>query len=447
MKVALINPGKNHPRFLITEPLNLGFIAGYLIKNGIEVKIIDELAGDNVEKEIEEYKPDIVGITGTTPVITNGYRIADFCRKKGIRTVIGGVHASTLPEEALKHADIVVVGEGEQAILDIIRENIKSGIVKRPFIKNLDEIPMPARDLINMNFYLTCKKREPFIYIYNFAPLNAKTATIFASRGCTFDCIFCHNNWRDTPYRFNSPERTVSEIEFLVERYGVECVFFTDDDLFSPKKRLQGLCYLLKERNINIKWGCNARVDSIDKETILIAKEVGLSSINFGFESGSQKILNIMRKRTTVEQNREAVKLCKQIGGILIGGYFMIGNPDETKKDIYLTRKFIKENPIDSVTTLITTAYPGTELWKYCKDKNLIIDSFDWNKFNYEEVPIRICDEFTTNELEKIRIKIQIEAQLLNPQRLMHFLKISIQQRKSIFGSRIFLTAKKFITG
>ena len=165
-KVALISPGSEDPRFGMSEPLNLGYIASYLEKNGIEVIIIDEVAGQNVAQELSNFNPDIVGITATTPVIYRAYQIADLCRSKGFLTVMGGVHVSVLPREAVKHCDFVVCGEGEDAMLDIANGKISSEekekkIIQRSYIKNIDDVPMPARHLMQMDFYLKSRDRFP----------------------------------------------------------------------------------------------------------------------------------------------------------------------------------------------------------------------------------------------------------------------------------------------
>mgnify|MGYP001558572427 CR=1 FL=1 len=266
-RVALINPGKNG-KYAITEPLNLGFIASYLEKNGVEVAIIDELAGQNVKMEIEKFSPDIIGVTATTPFVADAYRVLDMCREKGILTVMGGVHASVLPEEALQHADIVVKGEGEVAMLDIVKDNIRSGIISRPYIKNIDDIPLPARHLMQMDFYLRVRDRLPDAFMLDFVPPHTKASSIFTSRGCPFSCIFCHNSWRDAPWRFNSPERVIFEIEHLIKTYNIEALHFIEDNFFASKQRVRKICDLLKEKKINIIWGANARVDSIDLEIL-----------------------------------------------------------------------------------------------------------------------------------------------------------------------------------
>ncbi len=404
VKVALINPGRDQ-RFAIQEPLNLGFIASYLEKNNVEVRIIDELAGQDVKNELNTYCPDIVGITATTPLAPDAYRIADMCRKKGILTVMGGVHATVLPEEALQHVDIVVKGEGEIALLDIVRNNnINSKIISRPYIKNIDDVPPPARHLMNMDFYLRTKDRNPDSYLY-FVPPNTPTASILTSRGCPYNCMFCHNTWRGTPTRYNSAERVIEEIKELIEVYGIRALFFIEDNLFANKKRLKAICEMMKQNKIDIIWGGNARVDNINLEILQIAKDAGCRQITFGFESGSQRILDILNKKTTVEQNRRAIELCNQVG-IIPQGTFMIGNPTETVEDIKATKKFIEDNNIECAGICITTPYPGTKLWTWCEEQNLIPDSLKWEEFTFDKVPIHVCNTISIDELKRLESEI-----------------------------------------
>jgi len=421
VKVALIAPGKNE-EFAVQEPLNLGYIASYLEKNGIQVKIIDQLAGQNVYKELKIFSPDIVGITGTTPVILEAYKIADFCRKNKILTVMGGPHVSVLSKEALEHADIVVKGEGEAAMLKIIQERIKSGIVSVPYIKNLDDIPPPARHLMQMEFYLRVKNRIQESYLY-FVSLHSKTASMIVSRGCPYRCTFCHNTWREIPMRFHSPERVISEIKALQKDYHVSHLFFIDDNLFTNKSWLREICHLMTKNKINIIWGCNARVDNIDLEILEIVKSVGCRQLTFGFESGSQRILDVLNKKTIVEQNRQAIKLCNKVG-LLATGTFMIGNPTETIKDIRLTQEFIKENDIDNYGVCLTTPFPGTDLWNWCKDKNFIPHNLRWSDFNYAKVPIRVCKTIAPKKLLELHYET---AYLIKPRRSPILLKRAIR--------------------
>lgn len=406
-KVALVNPGafKEHG---IHEPINIGCIAAYLEKNNVPVKIIDQLAGDDVYKELDQFKPDIVGITATTPVVHDAYSIADFCRSKNILTVMGGVHASVLPQETLEHSDIVVTGEGEYAVLDIVQGKTDSRVISTTYINNIDEIPMPARHLMKMDYYLRSKDNISGTHLY-FVPPRTKVAAILTSRGCPYRCIFCYNSWKKNPVRFHSVERVISEIESLIKDYKIRALFFFDDDLFMNKKRLYGICGMLKKNNIRLIWGCQARADTIDPESLRIAKEAGCRQINFGFESGSQKILDILKNDTiTVEQNKKAIELCRK-AGILSWATFMIGNPGETLQDIELTRKFIRTSRLNAAMIHVTTPYPGTKLWEYCAEHKLIPRDLNWTDFTTAKVCVSACETLSNKEIDTLRIKILFE--------------------------------------
>ena len=396
VRVALINSGKN-VRFSSSEPLHLGFLASFLEKNKIEVKIIDELSGQNVDFEINKFMPQIIGLTATTPLVEDAYRWAKKYRNKGFLLVIGGVHASIFPEEALKYVDVVVKGEGEMAFLDIIQNNIRSGIITRPVIKNLNDIPPPARHLIHMEYYLKSAERFHESYLY-FVPPRTKVASLLTSRGCPYACIYCHNTWRGTSFRFNSVDRVIHEIKQLINDYGVKAFFFIEDNLFVNKKRLSDICHRIIEEKLNIIWGGNARADNIDREILEKAKKSGCRQITFGFESGSQRILDVLKKGTTVEQNKKAIALCKELG-LMVNGTYMIGNPTETIEDIEATRRFIEENPIDRAGICITTPCPGTELWHWCKENNLVPQKVKWSDFTFDKIPFPACNTLSNKEI------------------------------------------------
>lgn len=419
-KVALINPGKDE-RYAVQEPLNLGFIASYLEKKGIEVTIIDELAGQDVNKELDKYCPDIAGITATTPLAPDAYRIADMCKQMRILTVMGGVHASVLPEESLEHVDIVVKGEGEIAMYDIARNGVKSGIVSRPYIKNIQQIPPPARHLMQMEFYLHTKDRLPGTYLH-FVPPHTKTTSILTSRGCPYSCIFCHNSWQGLPYRFNSPDRVVSEIRDLIETYGIQALFFIEDNFFANRTRVKKICELIEQEGFNIIWGANARVDNVDLEILQIVRQAGCRQVTFGFESGSQRILDVLNKKTTVEQNKTAIELCNK-AGIIPQGTVMIGNPTETIEDVKATQQFLRQSDIKSVGVCITTPYPGSVLWDWCRQCNLIPEQFNWSDFNYDRVPIPACNTMSPEQIKRLQAdtcKIIGEKQPLGFLELLH---------------------------
>ena len=400
-KIALINPGIKGKKST-HEPINLGYIASYLELHNKKVKIFDEFAKQNVKKEIIKFSPDIIGITGTTMVINRAYQIADWCREQGFRTVIGGVHASVLPNEALQHCDIVVKGEGEKAMLDIANNNIEKGIASNPYIKNLDEIPIPARHLMNMDYYTHAKDNSPYSHLF-YVPYHTKIAAVMTSRGCPFRCTFCHNTWKEMPVRFHSLERIIEEIKLLIDNYGIEALWFFDDDIFSSKANLKKICEKMISEELNLIWGTSARVDTINYDIAKLAKQAGCKELMFGFESGSQRILDVLNKKTTVEQNKKAIELCNKLG-IMACGTFMIGNPTETLEDIKLTQQFIKENNkyLHDIGVLSTTPYPGTELWKWCEEHNLIPKNIDWSKLRTNEVSILANENITIKKAEKL---------------------------------------------
>jgi anaerobic magnesium-protoporphyrin IX monomethyl ester cyclase len=434
-KIALINPGRE-VQYAVQEPLHLGFIAAYLEHHDIDVRIIDELAGQDVAQELNRYSPDIVGITATTPLAPDAYRIADLCRQNGMLTVMGGVHASVLPEEALQHVDLVVQGEGEIAMLDIVRnQEIHSRMIARPYIKNLDEIPIPSRHLMQMDFYLRTKDRIPESYLY-FVPPNTRTAAILTSRGCPYHCSFCHNTWKGMPYRLKSAELVIAEIQSLIETYKIEALFFIEDHFFINKKRVRTFCDLMRQQQIHLMWGGNSRVDHIDLETLQLVKDAGCRQITFGFESGSQRILDVLNKQTTVAQNRKAIEMCRQVG-IIPQGTFMIGNPTETLEDVQATKRFIEETGIESAGICITTPYPGTDLWKWCEEHQLIPNTFNWADFTYANMPIPLSTKIHSDQLKQLQIELSniVYFQRNKPLKLSKLITRSIQNSKSTFYS------------
>lgn len=385
----------------VHEPLHLGFIAAYLLKHGIEVKIVDQLAGQNVRKEIKKFNPDIVGITATSAVVCEAYKIADMCRDMGILTVMGGVHVSVLPHEALKHADIVVRGEGEFAMLKIIKENIRQDFVQCGYIKNLDGIPPPARHLMDMDFYAKTRDRLIGTHLHFVKP-KTRTCAILSQRGCPFSCIFCHNSWKGTPMRFHSAEFIVKEIKTAIEKYRIGAIFFMDDDFLANKKRIIDMCTLIKKERIDIPWGCQTRVTGLSLDFLKKVREAGCRQLTFGMESGSQKVLSILKNNaTTIEQNRNAIRLCKE-AGMLACGSFMIGSPSETVEDIRMTQNFIRESGLDGIGVHMTTAFPGTRLWELAEKKGLIPKNINWSDFTTGKLSINFSDRIPDAKLKKL---------------------------------------------
>lgn len=407
-RVCLINPSKRQ-HLQLCEPLNILLLGTILKKQGYEVKLLDENAHpkEDLWKEILSYKPDLVGVTATTTLVNDAYHVGNFCRQNKIRCVIGGSHASALPEEALKHFDLVVVGEGEKALLKIIREDIKSGIVTDEIIRKLDELPICDRTIIDMEYYSHVTRWR----LWDFLPANTRVAQIITSRGCPFRCEYCYNSERKTPVRYMSPERIVDEIECILKDYHIDAIFFHDDELFFYKTRFIKLCNLLIERKLNIKWGCFARAESLEFETIKLAKESGCIFLCVGIESASPRMLEVINKNTTIKQMSRGIKIANELN-IFVQGIFMLGYPGETIEDLKMTQNFIIKHKMHSIGLAIYTPFPGSSLWTKMKNENKIKYPLDYNQFTFDRVVIPVNDKMSASEIHKWRTKILIRGYL-----------------------------------
>ena len=239
---------------------------------------------------------------------------------KDIQIIIGGIHPTALPEKTIKrmkNVDVFVIGEGEQTFLELMQnkkfENIKgvaymkSGKVRinpcREFIQNLDTLPFPARNLLDMEKYtlgFDWEGRKP-------------AATIFSSRGCPFNCIYCASKimWK-RKVRYRSAENILAEIDFLVKEYKIKEILFYDDHFVLDKKRLKKICEGLIKRKCDLTWCCLSRTDCMDLETAKLMKKSGCHMISFGVESGSQKILDNMEKNVKVEDIIKTFEICRK---------------------------------------------------------------------------------------------------------------------------------------
>lgn len=412
-KVLLVNPSGD-AEFAKYEPLNLCYLASYLIKNSIDVKIADEVSGDNVEQIMEEYKPHFVGVTASTPLYPRALEIIKLARSVNCTTIIGGPHVSAFSKEAARIADYVIVGEGEYALLDIIQNQCSEKVVTGNHVADLNSMPLPARDLINMDYYLNKHKLNPSSDHF-FIKRGTKLASIISSRGCPYRCIYCHNSKKNSPLRYISPRRIIEEIKSLKHNFGIEALFFMDDDLFVNKSRFIKLCRLMIESELEVTWSANSRVTSIEREMLLLGREAGLRQINFGIESGSQRVLDILGKKTTVAQAKDAISIAKECK-ISVYATVMIGSPTETIGDIEKTEQFILNNSIDSIGVCIATPYPGTVLWKWCQDAKLLPQTIPWEKLDTEQCVIctntRLTPELIKYYKSRLVLKFLLKGNL-----------------------------------
>lgn len=393
-KVALVCPAK---KSIPKPPLNLAYIASYLEKNNTDVVIIDRIAGQDVEKELIKHNPEFVGLTAMTSWAPDAYEVAKFVRENlKAKVIMGGVHSNIMTEEALEHVDIVVKGEGEKAMLDIVQNKIDSRIVSLPYIKNLDELPMPAYHMLDMDFYLSDKDAIIGLKI-------DRVATMITSRGCPYRCFYCYNSKHPAPVQYHSPERVFNEIKYLKGKYNIKGITFLDDEFVSNRRRIREICELMIKEGLNtIRWECQANSKFADLDLFILMHKAGCVSMQFGFESGSQRILDFLKKgKNTVKENRTAVQVCNE-AGIKVRGLFMMGSPTETLEDIEATERFIDENDIGYVEIYMTLPLPGSELWEWSIEHNIIPDDIDYSKMTFAEGGVIACD---TIDWDVIRAK------------------------------------------
>jgi len=399
LKVTLINPPAYHiESFSIVKmkvpPLGLAYLASMLEQNGHEVKIIDaptlELSTSQIEKELKKNQPEIIGVTATTPTIYNALEVIKAAKKVCPHsfTILGGPHSSFLPIETLKECpvlDAVCIGEGEETIVELaetlegkgdltkvkgIAFRSKERIVKnppRPLIENLDSLPFPAWHLLPVDHYSVLGRKSLVCHM-------------MTSRGCPFQCIFCSSSLLfGKKYRARSARNVVDEMEYLVSEYNPESIEFSDDEFTLNRRRVEKICYEIKRRGLEISWACSSRVDTISRSLLEKMRKAGCFFIYYGIESGSQRILDFIRKGIKIDQIKKAIKWAKE-AGIKTLGSFIIGFPDETREEVKKTIEFSKRLKLDFAQFSIATPYPGTDLYDMARREGLLLTE-DWSQY------------------------------------------------------------------
>lgn len=378
--------------------LGLCSLAAVARKESFSVKIIDaNLAAyslSELTKEIIKENPRWVGLSATTLTIDATGRVAAAIKKKAPETIIfvGGAHVTAIPQETLKKypgIDIGIIGEGEETLRELLlaldkKKDIKrvKGLIirdkrklfftgSRPFIQNLDDLPLPAWDLLE-GFP---EKYRPSANSF----LQLPAAHLVTSRGCMGKCLFCDRSVFGRLPRMYSAERVLTMIEHLVRNYGVREIQFFDDNFPLFPKRLEAICQGLIAKNWDLTWSCQARCDLINPTILCLMKKAGCWQIGLGIESGSDKILQILKKGETKEKIRKAVETTARTG-MEIKGFFILGNPGETRQTFEETMDFILSLPLTYVHTTYFTPYPGSEAYQVADRFGKFKHKNDWLK-------------------------------------------------------------------
>ncbi len=399
-------------------PLGLLYIAGMLKKEGYDPKLIDAFTlGDRLDiseneetihvgtsfeglmQEVRKERPDLVGITNQfTSQVDNSIEMARRVKEEfpDLPVIMGGPHASVAPFELLKHADVAIIGEGENTIVELMRHfdgktplSTIPGIAyqdkegnehlnpKKEFIKNLDEIPFPPYDLLNMNVYFDAYKKgfneRPYIK-------SERVLSMITSRSCPFNCVFCSIHLHmGRGWRAHSAEYVLNHLEYMVSKFGIQHVSFEDDNLTLNIKRFEAILDGMIERGIDITWDTpnGIRADNLDRCLIRKAKKAGCLFLVIGVESGDQWVLdNVVDKKLRLDDVERVARICFE-EGINLSAFYVIGMPGEKREHIMRTFKFAlgldwKYDVYPSVG--IASPLLGTRLYDICKENGYFVE-------------------------------------------------------------------------
>ncbi|WXG44004.1 MAG: radical SAM protein [Promethearchaeati archaeon SRVP18_Atabeyarchaeia-1] len=421
--VALLYPYFRPPRDSSPfrfPPLGLGYIAAYLKKHNFSVSLVDCTFATQGEalKRVRDSHPRIIGIYSMYSMKEKAMEMADLLRGDCELLITGGPLPSVNPKEFLGHFDVVVIGEGEQTTLELVKQFDRSGDLSRvrgimhkkngrvnctgsrPFIQDLDSIPFPSRELFDNDSY---KAHYSKIFGYTMTSL-------MSSRGCPFNCDFCSRPIFGNTLRARSATNVVDEIE-QVKELGYQRIWFADDCFTLNHKRLLEICHEMIQRGIKVEWECLSRVDTVNKKTADMMKLAGCRRVFFGIESGNDRVLSLMKKQITTEKAKKAVKETKQ-SGIEVGAFFIVGYPGETSETILDTVNFASELPLDYLSFTMPYAIPGTSLYDRVRDR-LISDEWEEPRSRYlVKHKLLICSPFSEGKLKVAILKGMIQFEL-----------------------------------
>lgn len=395
--VILVYPRTSEVTGGMLCPLGIQYLASYLINNGVACDIIDLTftSWGKYKRKLLLFKPDFIGFSIQTPIAEQGLKAIKIAHEISPKSkiIVGGAHAAVDTKSLLKipYVNHVVVGEGEKAIIRIIKGEERRRLIYGEPIENLNDIPFPIRQLMNYDEYLKINHE----------------IELMVSRGCPYNCMFCQPTQRrmfGNKVRIESPENAIEEVKNTIRRYGKSFTFYFVDDTFTwNRKWVYKFCRLAKP--LKIKWKCLTRVNLVDEKLLNIMKDSGCVQINYGVESGSQKILDFMRKGITVEQIKKAFYFTHKTG-LLCEAYIIIGTPTETKEDLEMTRKLIEEIHPNGLQISIMTPLIGTDLEQYCKENNILnITKLSDYHYCMNEYPIKL-EHLTKEDLQFYRDKI-----------------------------------------
>ncbi|MBI2861004.1 MAG: cobalamin B12-binding domain-containing protein [Chloroflexi bacterium] len=413
LRVTLVNPPQftDYPQ----PPIGLALLAAVLEKQGYQVTVVDANALGIRPENIPAYvQADVVGLTAVTPTasaaITAAYHLK--LARPDVPIILGGVHATLLPEATLSKApaiDVIVRGEGEETIVELLQAlegggplegvagiTYRSGdrvvsTAERPLNKDLDSLPFLAYHLLPWRKY---RPHPPHGRAMPFA-------AVVTSRGCPYHCAYCSKPIFGNRFRAQSPERVLYEVDYLMKRFGAREIAFYDDVFTVDKKRARAIADGIVRKGIKLTWTCETRVNLVDAELLRSFRRAGCYAIAYGIESASREILEVLDKGITLEQVEQAVSWSRRAGLQTIG-YFMVGSPGETPETIQQTIDFAKRLKLDFAQFSVTTPFPGTKLNRLMGERG---QEIPWESLVYSGADEQLSPVFESSQLSRDDLK------------------------------------------
>jgi anaerobic magnesium-protoporphyrin IX monomethyl ester cyclase len=381
-------------------PIGIMSLSSVLKQAGHECVMFDQANPDTpndvIIEEIKKQKPALVGLSflSTTSypyakILARQIRVAD----STVRLAFGGVFATLnagLVKLQCPEVDFVCRGDGEQLLLDLLAQIdapegvggltwMKDGRVisnpGRPMERHLDQWPFPDRESLTLDFVESMPLDVPAVLSME------RFTTMQTSRGCPWPCVFCDIPiFNEGKWRARSAAHVVSELKYL-EAHGYGSVYFVDDHFLLQPKRIEAICNGVQQEGLTIQWGIEGRVDSVAQHLFPAMANAHCRTVMFGIESGSQKILDRLKKEQTLQEVIQAVTNAKKAGIEIVHGFFTVGNPDETVEDMKATFDFAAQLPLDTFGFNRLCVYRGTPLWQEYVKRGLVSDASDWYKY------------------------------------------------------------------
>jgi anaerobic magnesium-protoporphyrin IX monomethyl ester cyclase len=413
------------PRFKYPSgdpPLGVAYLAAVLRERGHDVEIFDATFVRRpmraLRELLERERYDLVGISVLTSMIADAAAIGGLVREvsPGTMVVAGGPHPTVAPEHTLGTGafDAVMLGEAEETLPRLVESGLRleeqpgvwymrgAEIVRNErgdAVVDLDALPFPAWDLLDMEGYLS------LWYQLDAVRYGVRGTSIMASRGCPYHCSYCQPTLGTIfgrRVRRRSPESLVAEAAELRERFGIEGLMWLDDTFLLDRGWMRRLCEQFIEADLGLIWGCNIRADVCDRESLEIMQQAGLRMVHVGIESASQRVLDeVYSKGITIEQVRETTQVASDLG-LKVRGYFMLGAPTETEEEVRASIKLANDLPLDDVTFSVTTPLPHTHLYDMTRE----MIAADFSHFDYYKSPVyeseQVLPAKTLNRLRRL---------------------------------------------